>query len=214
MSCIIMDQCNVFSRTEMMEFSSDYILTAREKHNWGKTMAVNCYRPMLMRTSLILFMTVLKIMHLPDQLAHTSAKDPAGFFCWGHHIWHHSCSKGYHMVVSNHLPWFPGFMQRLHCIAFKFLRVVLISDNPHDIWYCFWLTILAEGLAIAITMNIALQIQDLLRELYRSYKYPTQSCIQGLGMWQQDESLGVLDLLWCGHGLRLYSYPVSACLHF
>lgn len=97
-----------------------------------------------------------------------------------------------------------GFMQRLHCISLHFLRVVLTCDNPPDIWYCFWFTILAKGLAIAIMMSITLQSRDLLGKLYCSYKYPTQLYLQWLGLWQQDESLELLDLLWCGWAKTLF----------
>lgn len=100
----------------------------------------------------------------------------------------------------------------LHILIF--LRVVLTCDNPPNIGYCFWFTILAKGLAIVIMMSITLQTRDLLGKLYCSYKYPTQLYLQWLGLWQQDESLELMDLLWCGHGLRLYSYPASACPFF
>lgn len=70
--CIIVDQCDVFSSTEIVELSSDYILTVKEEHIWGKRLwpAMNlCWWELL----LIFFLTVLKIMQLPDQLVHASS---------------------------------------------------------------------------------------------------------------------------------------------
>lgn len=49
--CIIQNQCEDFSRTEMMEFSSDYNLAVIEEHSWGKRMNINCHGPVLMWTS-------------------------------------------------------------------------------------------------------------------------------------------------------------------